>query len=112
MKAFEYLIYKKEGRTSDNAKGKYLTYKYLEMAEYLTSIEEDISISEKKWMFKCRIEDINIISDKKWNKDKDPCVHYPWKQLDPNHLLNCQYLIGKNQILSYIPDYMIYSMEL
>ena len=46
--AFEYLIDKKEGRTSDNAKGKYLTYKYLEMAEYLTSIEEDISISEKK----------------------------------------------------------------
>ena len=76
------------------------------MAKYLTPIEEDISVSEKKCMFKCRIEDIDIISDRKWYNDKDPCVHCPGKQLGPIHLLNCQYLIGKNQILSYIPDYM------
>ena len=75
------------------------------MAEYLTPIEEDISISEKKWMFKCRIEDIDIVSDRKWNTHKDPCVHCPGKQLDQKHLLLCQYLLGKNQILSYIPEY-------
>ena len=51
-------------------------------------------------MFKCKIEDIDIISDRKWNKDKDPCVHFPGQQLDPNNLLFCQYLIGKKQILS------------
>ena len=83
-----------------------MKYKYLERAEHLTPIEEDIYISEKNWMFKCRIKDIEIISDRKWNKDKDPCVHCPGKQLYPNHLLNYQYLIGKNQISSYIPDYM------
>ena len=64
-KAFEYLLKKKEERKSDNAKGKYLVYEQLEMAEYLTPIEEDLSISEKKWLFKCRIEDIQISDTRK-----------------------------------------------
>ena len=51
------------------------------------------------------IEDIDIVSDGKWNTHKDPYVHFPGKQLDQKHLLNCQYLLGKNQILSYIPEY-------
>ena len=73
------------------------------MAEYLSSFKEDISVNEKKWLLKCRIEDIQMSSDRKWNNENDPCLHCPGKYLDQNHLLNCQYLLGKNEILSNIP---------
>ena len=49
------------------------------MAEYLSSLEEDISINEKKWLFKCRIEDIQMSAVRKWNNENDPCVHRPGK---------------------------------
>ena len=104
VKAFEYLIKKKGGRTSDNAKGKYLKYESLEMAEYLSSSEEDMSISEKKWLFKCHIEDIEISSVRKWNNEYDPCTNCKGKYFDQNHLMNCPYLLGKNEILTYIPE--------
>ena len=42
-------------------------------------------------------------SDRKWSNENDPCLHCPEKYLDQNHLLNCQYLLGKNEILSNIP---------
>ena len=104
IQAFEYIIKKKGERTSDHAKGKFITYERLEMAEYLSSLEEDISINEKKWLFKCRIEDIQMNSVRKWNNQNEPCNHCPGKYLDQNHLMNCQYLLGKNEILSYIPE--------
>ena len=105
-KAFEYLINKKDERKSDNAKGKYLVNEQLEMAEYLTPMEEDLSISEKKWLLKCRIEDIQISDTRKWNNENEPCMHCPQHELDNTQLMNCQYLLGKNQILTYIPRYM------
>ena len=52
--AFQYLLKKKEGRTSENAKGKILVYNELEMREYLSTKENNISIEEKKWLLKCR----------------------------------------------------------
>ncbi len=42
-------------------------------------------------------------SYRKWNNENDPCLHCPGKYLDQTHFLNCQYLLGKNKILSYIP---------
>ena len=97
IKAFEYLIKKKEERTSDNARGKYLKYESLEMAECLSSLEEYMSISEKKWLFKCHIEDVEISSVRKWNHEYDPCSNCPGKYFDQNHLMNCPYLLGKKQ---------------
>ena len=41
IKAFEYVISKKEAKISDMAKGKTLQYECLEMSEYLTHIEQD-----------------------------------------------------------------------
>ena len=43
-------------------------------------------------------------SVRKWNNQNDPCIHCPGKYLDQNHLMNCQYLLGKKEILSYIPE--------
>ena len=61
--AFLYLMNKKKSRNSDRAKGKYLEYNELEMSEYLTPIDHDISINERKWLFQCRkhcIQRLNI----------------------------------------------------
>ena len=50
---------KKQSRTSENAKGKHLNYTQLKMADYLCPSDENISINEQKWFFKCRVEDID-----------------------------------------------------
>ena len=61
---------------------------------------------KKKWIMKCRLEDVELGSKRKWNSEKDSCLNCPGEQLDQRHLLNCQFLLGKNEILSYIPDYL------
>ena len=55
FKAFEYLLSKKEARISDMAKGKALKYESLAMSEYLTPIENDLFISEKKMDYEMQI---------------------------------------------------------
>ena len=30
------------------------------MADYLTNTEENLTIKEQKWIFKCRVEDMKI----------------------------------------------------
>ena len=98
-KAFEYLISKKESRISVRAKGKALKYERLEMSEYLTPIEHDLSISEKKWILKCRLEDVDLGSKRKWNSDNSSCLNCPGENLDQRHILNCQFLLGKNKTI-------------
>ena len=68
LKAFESLINKKESRHSEHAKGKLLKYSKLEMQAYLSASDVNISIEEKKWLFLCRIKDI------------DPGTNHRWKQ--------------------------------
>ena len=41
---------------------------------------------------------------RKWNNESVPCLCGPGKYLDQNQLMNCQYLLGKNEISSYIPE--------
>ena len=101
--AFQYLLNKKAGRISENAKGKLLEYNDLEMSEYLYTKENNFSIDEKKWLFKCRLEDIDI--SQKWNNENTLCPHCPNLEFDQKHLFECQYLLGKNEIITYIPKY-------
>ena len=61
-----YLIERKESRISENAKGKKIIYKEFDMAEYLSPNEEDMSIDEQKWIFNCKVEDIDIKANHKW----------------------------------------------
>ena len=58
--ALNYLLNRKESRNSEHAKGKHLSYTSLKMAGYLSPSEVDMAISEKKWLMKCRLEDIDI----------------------------------------------------
>ena len=73
------------------------------MREYLSTKENNISIEEKKWLLKCRLEDIDI--SRKWNNENVLCPNCPNSEFDLKHLFECQYLMGKNEIITYIPKY-------
>ena len=103
--AFKYIMKRKASRNSDKSKGKCLEYTCLEMSEYLTSMNIELSIDELKWILKCRIEDIDLNSNRKWNNEDNMCKKCPNTVMDQRHLLKCKHIIGKNEILSYIPIY-------
>ena len=76
------------------------------MAEYLCPTEVDISIKEKKWMFKCRVEDIDIKANRKWKYSDIFCISCKNGSNETQvHLLECETLLGENDILTYIPSY-------
>ena len=52
-----------------NAKGKYIEYSNLKIVDYLSSIETDMSIDEKKGLLSCIIEYIDLQSNRKWNNE-------------------------------------------
>ena len=75
------------------------------MADYLTRKETKMSIDERKWLLKCRIEDIDIISNRNWNNEDIRCNRCPTEDFTQRHLLYCKGLQGKNKIVSQIPEY-------
>ena len=105
QKAFEFLVERKSSRNSDRAKGKLLEYNELILSEYLSSSENDLSIVERKWLFKCRIEDIDLNTNRKWNNEESNCTKCINTLMNQKHLLECNYLMGKNKIITYIPTY-------
>ena len=103
--SFNWLLNKKKLRTSENAKGKKLTYKSLNMAEYLVP-DSDLSIEEKKWHFKCRVEDINVKANRRWQFDNISCSSCETNSDETqSHILECIPLVGQSEILTYIPNY-------
>ena len=103
--SFQYLLEKNKSRKFENAIGKDIEYSEVKMAEYLNSTETDMSIDEKKWLLKCRIENIDLIPNRKWNNEDIMCKNCPNEVFTQKHLLYCSYLLGKNELLTYIPDY-------
>ena len=71
--AFNWLMNKKRSRTSENAKGKDLNYTQFKMADYLCPLDENISINEQKWLFKCRVEDIDVKANRRWQNEDISC---------------------------------------
>ena len=72
-KAFSDLIKRKEGRNSDNAKGNKWKYQEFELPEYLGPDNEDMTIEEKKWMFRCRVADIDVKGNHRWKQQNISC---------------------------------------
>ena len=104
--AFAYLMFKKNGRVSENAKGRHICYSELRMAEYLSPLNIDISIQDKKWLFKCRVDDMDVRGNKCWQFEDLSCHSCNKGQIETQrHILECEYLLGKNEILTYIPNY-------
>ena len=100
------LLKKKESRISDNAKGRNIIYKVQGMQNYLQETDIEITLDEKKWLFKCRTDDIDIKGNFCWKYESHSCISCKLDILENNeHLLNCKQLIGRNEIISYIPSY-------
>ena len=94
----KWLLNKKKQRISDNAKGKDLNYSSLKMAEYLGP-DSDISIDEKKWLFQCRMEDINVKANQRWQFDDIACSSCDTNSDETqSHILECKILIGPSEI--------------
>ena len=103
--AFKWLLDKKKSRKSENAKGKDLKYSFLQMAEYLGPTS-NASINEKKWLLKCRLEDINVKANRRWQFDNLICSSCDTNNIESqSHILECKTLIGQCEIVTYLPNY-------
>ena len=92
--AFERLIIRKDSRKSENAKAKNIKYTQLKMADYLTSDNIDATIEEKRWMFQCRVEDIDIKGNKRWKYEDISCKSCKTQTDETQiHILFCKYLM-------------------
>ena len=58
--SFAALLKKKESRISDNSKGRNIIYKVQGMQNYLQETDIAITLDEKKWLFECRTDYIDI----------------------------------------------------
>ena len=65
-----------------------------------------MSIEDKKWLFKCRVEDLDIRGNQRW---KYSDINYQSCKTNveetQEHILICPSLLGKNEKLTYIPNY-------
>ena len=61
----------------------------------------------KKWLFKCRIDDIDVKGNRRWQYENITCFSCN-SNLDETqqHILLCKTLIGKSEIPTYIPNYL------
>ena len=78
------------------------------MADYLTNTEENLTIEEQKWIFKCRVEDMKIKGNQRW-KYKDMSCPKCMKNLEEtqSHILFCDFLLEKKT-----KKYFIYNRTL
>ena len=95
---FSELLKKKENRISQNARGRNIHYEEYEMQNYLKETEIDLSLDEKKWLFKCRTDDIDLKGNFCWKYETHFCISCKKNILENNeHLLNCPILIEKTR---------------
>ena len=65
-----------------------------------------MSCEEKKWLFKCRTDDIDLKANFKWKYEQSSCVSCKENVAETNeHLLFCEKLTEKNELVTYIPEY-------
>ena len=77
----------------------------MKMADYLSPSQVDISITEKKWLIKCRFEDIDISCNNRWKNENLYCSNCILTEMDQKHLLHCKSFMGKNEIVGNLPVY-------
>ena len=101
--AILYLIEKKDRR---NGKGKEIIYTGLEMQNYLKTEDMDITKNERKFMFQLRTRMCYKIKSHFRNMNED-CICEGCGRVESNtkHILECEKLIGKNGLVTYIPSY-------
>ena len=78
------------------------TYENWQIAKYLCSIE--LSNTEKKFIFACRSNDLDLKGTKPWFYEDSVCFCCKSATEDISHIIQCSELLGKNELLSYIPN--------
>lgn len=102
VKAFEYL----NDLKSKHKKISHIKHEDWQMADYLAPNEIDLSIEERKYLFQCRSRDLNVKLNKPWmyfESDK-LCVCKNFEE-SQQHILECELLSNKNDLISYLPNY-------
>ena len=81
---------------------------YLEMSPYLRSNKEDIPIKASSFIAKVQAHMVKNIKHnfKEHYKPNLKCDSCKLSECDQKHLLECPKLIGKNELVTYIPNYI------
>ena len=101
-KAFQYLMEKRNNR---NGKGMEICYSELKMQKYLQTKDENILNIERKTIFQLRTKMHWKIKTnfRKMHQDSI-CDGCRMEESNLKHTLNCPVLIGRNELVTYIPD--------
>ena len=102
--AFEYLIGKKLSRQ----KIKHIVHNDLNMAGYLCDNDLELTVKERQFLFQCRTYDIDVRANRTWKYDNIYCLSCNDNEKEDEtqeHILSCNTLIGRNDQLTYIPEY-------
>ena len=59
--------------TSDHAKEKLIEYEDFTMVKYLSPNKEQILIEERKYIFRCRVDDIDVKGNRRWQYEDISC---------------------------------------
>ena len=101
-KSLEYLVTKRNTR---NGKGMELTYTKLEMQNYLSSENMEITNHERKLIFQYRTQmSFSIKSHFRNMHENVICEGCHIEESTTKHTLQCNILLGRNELVTYIPD--------
>ena len=101
--ALQYLVEKKNNR---NGKGMKLLHSKLEIQNYLKYEDGEVNNFERKLIFQLRTDMCFKIKTHFRQMHKDTiCEGCRKEESTTKHTVECQALLGNNQIVTYIPDY-------
>ena len=102
QKSFEYLL---DRRNTRNGKGMEMSYEKLEMQNYLSSQDIEITNHERKLIFQLRTSmNFKIKSHFRRMHESVLCEGCHLEESNTKHTLQCNILLGRNELVSYIPD--------
>ena len=67
--------------------------------------DTDMTIEENKWAFKCRIEDIDVKANKRWQNEDLTCLSCNTNKIETQHHIYYANLLESSEILTYLPNY-------
>ena len=77
------------------------------MQGYLKPINLELSVKERQYLFQCRVNDIDIRSNRTWKYKELFCMTCKDSYImeTGRHILVCKLLIEKNYKITYLPEH-------
>ena len=86
---------------AENSSGKHIKYEKLLMQEYLTETDVKLSCDDRKWLFKCRTNDIDLKANFKQRYEQHTRISCKKNIAETNeHILICEKLIRKKGLVT------------